>query len=47
MSRRVSHVSVYQELARRIGLPRMKAGVEKLDYGSREIGKVVDLFSHL
>lgn len=40
----VSHVPVYQEIARRIGLPRMQAMLERLDYGSRDAGSVVDRF---
>ncbi len=38
---KISNVPIYQELARRIGLERMKAGVEKLDYGNKDIGEVV------
>src|SRR5690606_18887771 len=34
----VSNVPVYQELARRIGLERYKAWLERLKYGNREIG---------
>lgn len=41
---RVSNVPVYQELARRIGLERMRAGVHKLNYGNMELGDVVDRF---
>lgn len=41
---KVSNVPVYQELARRIGLERMREGVKKLGYGNGEIGKVVDRF---
>lgn len=41
---KVSNVPVYQELARRIGLKRMQAAVEKLGYGNRHIGTVVDRF---
>jgi beta-lactamase class D len=33
-----SAVPVYQEIARRIGPERMKAYVDKLDYGNRDIG---------
>lgn len=40
----VSNVPVYQELARRIGLERMRAGVAKLGYGNGEIGTIVDRF---
>lgn len=41
---RVSNVPVYQELARRIGLERMRANVARLEYGNGEIGDVVDRF---
>jgi beta-lactamase class D len=41
---RVSNVPVYQELARRTGLERMRTGVAKLDYGNKDIGDVVDRF---
>src|SRR6478752_6920752 len=41
---KISNVPIYQELARRIGLERMKAGVDKLHYGNRELGKIVDRF---
>jgi len=40
----VSNVPIYQELARRIGLERMREAVNRLDYGNREIGSVVDTF---
>jgi beta-lactamase class D len=39
-----SNAAVYQELARRVGLPRLREGVRKLDYGNTEIGTVVDEF---
>jgi beta-lactamase class D len=41
---RMSNVPIYQEVARRVGLERMQAMVEKLDYGNRKIGTVVDRF---
>lgn len=41
---KASNVPIYQELARRIGLERMRAGVKKLGYGNMEIGDVVDRF---
>ena len=41
---KVSNVPVYQELARRIGLKRMQAGVVSLNYGNKEIGEKVDEF---
>jgi beta-lactamase class D len=40
----ISNVPVYQEIARRIGLERMKAAVDRLGYGNREVGVVVDRF---
>lgn len=41
---KVSSVPIYQELARRIGLDRMRVGVKKFAYGNMEIGNVVDRF---
>lgn len=41
---KASNVAIYQELARRIGIDRMREGVKKLGYGNREIGNVVDRF---
>ncbi len=41
---KISNVAIYQELARRIGLERMREGVKKLGYGNMEIGNVVDRF---
>lgn len=41
---KMSNVPIYQELARRIGLERMREGVKKLGYGNMEIGSVVDRF---
>lgn len=41
---KMSNVAIYQELARRIGLERMREGVKKLGYGNMEIGSVVDRF---
>jgi beta-lactamase class D len=41
---KVSNVPVYQELARRIGIERMRKGVKKLGYGNTEIGSIVDRF---
>lgn len=40
----VSNVPIYQELARRIGLIRMKEGIERLGYGNKQIGTTVDTF---
>ena len=41
---KISNVPVYQELARRIGVERMRDGVRRLGYGNMEIGSVVDRF---
>ena len=41
---RVSNVPVYQELARRTGLQRMREYLALLDYGNRETGDLVDRF---
>lgn len=41
---KVSHVLAYQELARRIGLDRMRANITKLQYGNTDIGQTVDTF---
>ncbi|QSA98426.1 class D beta-lactamase [Methylococcus sp. EFPC2] len=41
---KISNVPVYQELARRIGLKRMRENVARLGYGNGEIGTVVDNF---
>lgn len=40
----VSNVPVYQEIARRIGLPRMQAALRQLGYGNQDAGTVVDRF---
>ncbi|MBF0111067.1 MAG: class D beta-lactamase, partial [Magnetococcales bacterium] len=40
----VSAVPVFQEIARRIGLGRMKEWVTRLAYGNADIGTVVDRF---
>jgi len=40
----VSNVPIYQELARRIGLERMRDNVSKMNYGNKEIGDSVDTF---
>jgi beta-lactamase class D len=40
----LSNVPIYQELARRIGLERMRDGIERLDYGNKQIGSTVDTF---
>ena len=41
---KVSNVPVYQELARRTGIKRMREQLSKLDYGNGDIGTVVDTF---
>lgn len=41
---RISNVPIYQELARRIGLQRMREGLVQLDYGNRKTGDVVEKF---
>lgn len=41
---KVSNVPVYQELARRTGMKRMKAALTDFDYGNAETGKTVDRF---
>jgi beta-lactamase class D len=40
----LSNVPIYRELARRIGLERMREGIAVLDYGNQEIGTAVDAF---
>lgn len=40
----VSNFPVYQELARRIGLAPMQAGVKALGYGNGEVGTALDRF---
>lgn len=39
-----SSVPIYQEVARRVGLERMQAWVDRLEYGNRSLGEVVDRF---
>jgi len=41
---RLSAVPVFQEIARRVGLERMRSRVADLKYGDAEIGAVVDRF---
>lgn len=40
----LSNVPIYQELARRIGLERMREYVSGLDFGNADIGATVDTF---
>ncbi len=41
---KVSNVPVYQELARRIGLTRMREAIQRLGYGNEQIGSNVTTF---
>ena len=41
---RVSNVPLYQELARRIGLKRMREAIQRLHYGNEQIGDDVTTF---
>jgi beta-lactamase class D len=41
---RVSNVPLYQELARRIGLARMREAIQRLHYGNEQIGSTVTTF---
>ena len=41
---KISNVPIYQELARRIGMVRMREGLRKLNYGNMDPGTVVDNF---
>ncbi|QNA88404.1 class D beta-lactamase [Massilia sp. Dwa41.01b] len=41
---RISNVPVYQGMARRIGLERMRAGLRTLEYGNMDPGQSVDTF---
>jgi len=40
----ISNVPIYQELARRIGLERMKHYLKSFEYGNADTGKAVDRF---
>ncbi|MDR1996681.1 class D beta-lactamase [Azonexus sp.] len=40
----LSNIPIYQELARRIGLDRMRESVAQMGYGNAEIGTTVDTF---
>jgi beta-lactamase class D len=41
---KISNVPVYQELARRTGLQRMRAQLKRIGYGNQQPGAVVDTF---
>ena len=41
---KISNITIYQELARRIGIKKMRSGIIKMHYGNGEIGEVVDTF---
>ncbi len=40
----ISNVPIYQELARRIGLKRMREGLAELHYGNQKVGNIIDRF---
>jgi beta-lactamase class D len=40
----ISNVPIYRELARRVGLKRMRKSVRKLEYGNGDVGDAVDSF---
>jgi beta-lactamase class D len=41
---KISNVPVYRELARRVGLKRMRKSMKKLGYGNGDVGTAVDTF---
>ncbi len=41
---KISNVPIYQELARRIGPKKMQMNLNKLDYGNKNIGNIIDMF---
>ena len=41
---KISNVPIYQELARRTGLKDMQENIDKLNYGNKTIGNIVDKF---
>lgn len=41
---KISNVPIYQALSRRIGIDAMEEGLEKLDYGNKQVGERVDQF---
>jgi len=41
---KLSNIAIFQELARRIGLERMRDNVSRMDYGNQAIGAAVDHF---
>ena len=41
---KISNVPVYQGLARRIGMQRMRTGLRQLSYGNMDAGTVIDKF---
>jgi beta-lactamase class D len=41
---KISNVPIYQELARRIGVDRMREGLAELNYGNGQTGPVIDIF---
>ena len=40
----MSNVPIYKELARRIGMPRMRDGLRQLGYGNMDAGATIDTF---
>ena len=40
----ISNVPIYQELARRIGLERMKHYLKSFEYGNTDTGEIIDRF---
>ena len=40
----ISNVPIYQELARRIGLERMKHYLKSFEYGNADTGEIIDRF---
>lgn len=41
---KLSNVAIYQEVARRIGMPKMRELIARLGYGNGQLGEVVDRF---
>ncbi|MDR1038202.1 MAG: class D beta-lactamase [Deltaproteobacteria bacterium] len=41
---KISNVPIYRELARRIGLERMRSEVQRMNYGNGDVGSQVDSF---
>lgn len=41
---KLSNVAIYQEVARRIGMPKMRELISRIGYGNGQLGEVVDRF---